>query len=66
MPNYILSKTAIPINSHFERTMFTSKFFADFVMQNLFKVQSTQPDMSSYHFFAHFEKMMQGKIDASY
>ena len=54
MPKYILSKATPPLNSHFERTMFTSKFFADFAMQNPFKVRSTQPDMSCYPFFAHF------------
>jgi len=46
MPNYGLSKAATPINSHFERAMFTSKFFTDFAMQTPFKVWSTQPDMS--------------------
>ena len=55
MPNYVLSKAATPMNSHFERTMFTSKFFADFAMQNLSKyLWSKQPDTSWYQFVAHF------------
>ena len=54
MPNYVLSKAVTPMNSHFERAMFTSKFFADFAMKSPFKVRGTQPDMSWYHFFAHF------------
>ena len=29
MPNYVLSKAATPMNSHFERTLFTSKFCMD-------------------------------------
>ena len=54
MPNYVLSKAATPMNSHFERTMVTSKFCANFAMQNPFKVQSTHPDKSWYQFIQHF------------
>ena len=42
------------MNSHFERTMLTSKFFADFARQTPLKVQTTQPDRSQYQFLAHF------------
>jgi len=54
MPNYVLSKAATPMNSHFERAMFTSTFFVDFAMQNPFNVWSTQQNTSLYQFFAHF------------
>ena len=42
------------MNSHFEGTLFISKFCADFTMQNPFKVQSTQPESSQYQFIEHF------------
>jgi len=31
MPNYIFAKGPTPMNSHFERTLFKSKFCADFI-----------------------------------
>ena len=69
MPNYVLSKAATPMSSHFERALFTSKFFADFVMQNPFKVGTERtarnvpvPIVCTFC----FEKTMHGKIDASY
>ena len=34
MPNYVLSNAATLMNPHFERTMFTSKSFADFALKN--------------------------------
>ena len=42
------------MNQHFEITMFTYKFCADFGMQKSFKDQRTRPDTSRYQFFAHF------------
>ena len=54
MPNYIFAKAATPMNPYLERTVFTSKSTADFAMQNLFKVWSTQEEMPRYQFFAHF------------
>ena len=54
MTNYVLSKAATPMNSHFERTMFTSKFCMDFAMQNPYKVRSTHLDMSRYQFIQNF------------
>ena len=54
MPDYVLSKAATQMNSHFERTMFTLKFCVDFAMQTPFKVRSTHPDMSRYQFIEHF------------
>jgi len=54
MPNYVLSKGATPMNQQFEITMFTSKFCVDSAMQNSFKVQSIQLDMTRYQFFSHF------------
>ena len=42
------------MKQHFEITMFTSKFCADFAMQNPFKARSAQPDMTRYQFIAHF------------
>ena len=54
MPNYVSPKAATPMNSHFLRTMFTSKFCADFAMQNPLKVQSTHPGTSWYQFIEHF------------
>ena len=61
MPNYVLSKAATPMNSHFEITIFTSKFFADFAIQNPFKLQSTQPDTTQYQFIEHFALKKQCK-----
>ena len=68
MPNYVLLKDATPMNQHFEITMFTSKFCADLAMQKPF--QSTEhtaryDPVLIYHTFC-FEKMMHGKIDASF
>jgi len=54
MPNYVLSKAATPMSSHFETPMFRSKSSADFAIQNPFKVLSTQPDTSQYPFIKHF------------
>jgi len=54
MSNYVLSKGATPMNKHFEITMFTTKFCADFAIQNPYKVRSRQTDMTWYQFFAHF------------
>jgi len=54
MPNCIFSKGATPMNSSLERTMYTSKSYADFAMQKSFKDRNTQPDMVRCQFFEHF------------
>ena len=54
MPNYVLSKAATPMNSHFERTMFIYTFCMDFAMQDPLKLRSTHPDMSRCEFIEHF------------
>jgi len=40
MPNSELSKVASPMNSHFERTMFSSKFCADLPCKTLWKYRA--------------------------
>ena len=54
MPNCILLKGPTPMNSHLERTMFTSKLYADFAMQKSFKDRSTQAAMARFQFVEHF------------
>ena len=54
MPNCILSKGPTPMNSHLERTMFTSKSYADFAMQKSFKDRSSQAATARFQFVEHF------------
>ena len=42
------------MNPHLERTLFTSKSYADFAMQKPFKGWCTQPDMAWCQFIEHF------------
>jgi len=39
MPNFIISKDPTPMNPSLERTMLSSKSYADFAMQNPFNIQ---------------------------
>jgi len=54
MPNIIISKGATPMNPDLERTMLTSKSYAQFDMQIPFKIQSIHPDSSRCQYIDHF------------
>jgi len=66
MPNYVLSKAATPMKSHFEIKMFTSKFFWISPCKTLSKYgahsQIPYVPVPIFHTFC-FEKTMHGKID---
>ena len=59
MKIFVISKDTTPMNSPFERTMFTSKSNTDFSMQKSFKERNTQPDTARCQFIEHFNLKVQ-------